>query len=78
MRGKNFKEKNIVPLIFTQFWIRNHLNKLDWLTPQDPCIAAFYFAKSMQDLGLGGLDSHGDPVKQSFLPSDYGRVVIKL
>ena len=23
------------PLIFTQFWIKSHLNKLDWLIPQD-------------------------------------------
>ena len=35
MRGNNFKEKKVVPLIFTQFWIRSHLNKLDRLTPQD-------------------------------------------
>ena len=41
MRGNNFKEKKVIPLIFTQFWIRSHLNKLDRLTPQDvysvPC-----------------------------------------
>ena len=35
MRGNNFKQKKFVPLIFTQFWIRSHLNKLDRLTPQD-------------------------------------------
>ena len=35
MRGNNFKEKKVVPLIFTQFWIRTHLNQLDPLTPQD-------------------------------------------
>ena len=35
MRGNNFKEKKVVPLIFMQFWIRSHLNQLDRLTPQD-------------------------------------------
>ena len=35
MTGNNFKEKKVVPLIFTQFWSRSHLNKLDQLTPQD-------------------------------------------
>ena len=35
MTGNNFKEKKVVPLIFTQFWSRSHLNKLDRLTPQD-------------------------------------------
>ena len=35
MRGNNIKEKKVVPLIFTQFWIRSHLNKLNLLTPQD-------------------------------------------
>ena len=35
MRGNKFKEKKVVPLIFTQFWIRSHLNQIDRLTPQD-------------------------------------------
>jgi hypothetical protein len=35
MRGNNFKEKKVVPLIFMQFWNRSHLNQLDRLTPQD-------------------------------------------
>ena len=35
MRGNNFKEKKVIPLIFTQFWIRSHLNQLVRLTPQD-------------------------------------------
>ena len=35
MRGNNFKEKKVVPLTFPQFWVTSHLNKLDWLTPQD-------------------------------------------
>ena len=35
MTGNNFKEKKAVPFIFTQFWSRSHLNKLDRLTPQD-------------------------------------------
>ena len=35
MRGNNFKEKKVVPLIFTHYWIRSHLNKLDRLTPKD-------------------------------------------
>ena len=35
MRGNNFKEKKVIPLIFTEFWIRSHLNKLDRLTPQE-------------------------------------------
>ena len=29
MTGNNFKEKKVVPLIFTQFWSRSHLSKLD-------------------------------------------------
>ena len=29
------KRKKVVPLIFTQFWIRSHLNKLDRLISQD-------------------------------------------
>ena len=32
MIGNNFKKKKVVPLIFTQFWISSHLNKLNWLT----------------------------------------------
>ena len=35
MRGNNFKEKKVVPLIFTQFCIRSHLNQLERMTPQD-------------------------------------------
>ena len=35
IRGNNFKEKKVVPLIFTQFWTRSHLNNLDPLTSQD-------------------------------------------
>ena len=37
MRGNDFEENKVVPLIFKQFWIRSnlHLSKLDWLTPQD-------------------------------------------
>ena len=35
MSGNSFKEKKVIPLIFTLFWIRSHLNKLDCLTPQD-------------------------------------------
>ena len=43
MRGNNFKEKKVVPLIFTQFWIRSHLNQLDRLTPQDVYITTCSF-----------------------------------
>ena len=42
MRGNNFKEKKVVPLIFTQFCIRSHLNKLYWLTPQDIYLVCNY------------------------------------
>ena len=35
MREKGFEENKVVPSIFKQFWSRNHLNKLDQLTPQD-------------------------------------------
>ena len=35
MTGNNFKEKKAISLIFMQIWSRSHLNKLDWLTPQD-------------------------------------------
>ena len=45
MRGNNFKEKKVVPLIFTLFWIRSHLNKLDRLTPQDVYYLCIYKCK---------------------------------
>ena len=35
MRGNDFEENKVVLLIFTKFWCRSHLNKLDRLTPQD-------------------------------------------
>ena len=35
MRGTYFEESKVVSLVFKQFWSRSHLNKLDWLTPQD-------------------------------------------
>ena len=40
MRGNNFKEKKVIPFIFTQFRIRSHLNKIDRLTPQDVSFTA--------------------------------------
>ena len=44
MEGNNFKKK-VVPLIFTQFWIISHLNKLDRLTPQDIYRATLFMSK---------------------------------
>ena len=38
MTWNNFKEKKAALLIFMQFWSRSHMNKLDWLTPQDVCL----------------------------------------
>ena len=35
MRGNDFEENKVIPLIFKQFWSRSHLSKLDRLTPQD-------------------------------------------
>ena len=35
MRGNNFEENKVIPSIFMQIWSRSHLNKLDWLAPQD-------------------------------------------
>ena len=35
MRGNYFEENKVVPSIFMQFRSRNHMNKLDSLTPQD-------------------------------------------
>ena len=46
MRGNNFKEKKVVPLIFTQFWIRSHLNQLDRLTPH--LLRSISLLKSLQ------------------------------
>ena len=43
MTGNTFEQKKIVPLIFTQFWSRSHLNKLDRLTPQDVYFIWIYF-----------------------------------
>ena len=34
MRGNDFEENKVVPSIFMQLWSRNHVNKLDRLTPQ--------------------------------------------
>ena len=31
MKGNDFKENKVIPLIFKQFWSRSHLNKLDRL-----------------------------------------------
>ena len=35
LKSPGLKCPSTVLLIFMQFWIRSHLNKLDWLTPQD-------------------------------------------
>ena len=35
MRGNDFEENKVIPLIFKQFWSSSHLSKLDWLIPQD-------------------------------------------
>ena len=35
MRGNDFEENKVIPLIFKQFWSRSHVSKLDRLTPQD-------------------------------------------
>ena len=35
MKGHDFEENKVVPLISKQFLNRSHLNKLDQLTPQD-------------------------------------------
>ena len=43
---EQFQRKEIVSLIFTQFWSRSHLSKLDQLTPQD-----VYYLCTWTDLG---------------------------
>ena len=35
MRRNDFVKNKVQPSIFMNLWSRNHLNKLDWLTPQD-------------------------------------------
>ena len=54
MRGNNIKEKKVVSLIFTTFWIRSYLNKLDWLTPQDIYYLAsvVYFADPVGQISV--------------------------
>ena len=47
MRGINFKEKKVVPLIFMQF-CHCHLNKLDRLTPQDVYYLLMSFVRTIQ------------------------------
>ena len=39
---EQFQKKKVVSLIFTQFWSRSHLSKLDRLTPQDVYYRVYY------------------------------------
>ena len=70
MRGNNFKEKKVVPLIFTQFWIRSHLNQLDRLTPQDVYITTCSFDFDISGSSLQCTVSLFFPISNYNLVSD--------
>ena len=70
MRGNNFKQKKVVPLIFMQFWIRSHLNQLDRLTPQDVYITTCSFDFDISGSSLQCTVSLFFPISNYNLVSD--------